>query len=236
MHKETFYLDGIDAASVGVVLQSPITFSEAEPIVETVTIPGRNGVLVNETGAYKNRKGNGSCYALSEAVNDTIINISRFLLSSGGYRRLETSDDPDHYWMARVVNGARIEQRLRVLNPFEIEFDCMPQRYLKSGETAVTFGAAGTLSNPYGFPALPLIKVHGSGAGTVSVGGVTVIINDMTDFLILDCENMNAYNDDGNQNLNINAPVFPVLEAGDNGIAFTGGVTKIEITPRWWVL
>lgn len=236
MYKETFYLDGINAASVGVVLQAPITFTAAEPIVETVTIPGRNGVLVNETRAYKNRKGKGNCYALSEPVNDTIIGISRFLLSFGGYRRLETSDDTEHYWMARVKNGARIEQRLRVLNPFEIEFDCKPQRYLKSGETAVTFDVAGTLVNPAGFPALPIIKVYGSGAGTVSVGGVTVTINDMTDFLILDCENDNAYNNDGNQNLNIKAPVFPVLEAGENGIAFTGGVTKIEIIPRWWVL
>lgn len=236
MHKETFYLDGIDAASVGVVLQTPIRFAAAEPIVETVTIPGRNGVLVNETGAYGNRKGNGSCYALDEAVNDTIISISRFLLGTGGYRRLETSDDAEHYWMARVTNGARIEQRLRTLNPFEIVFDCQPQRYLVSGETAVTFSVAGTLDNSTGFPALPIIKVYGSGAGSVSVGGVTVTIKDMTDFLILDSENMNAYNDDGNQNLNINAPVFPVLEAGENGIAFSGGVTKIEITPRWWVL
>lgn len=236
MLNETFYLDGIDAASVGIVLQKPLEFEAAKPIVETIVIPGRNGVLVNETGAFNNRKGQGSCYALHEAVNDTIIDISNFLLGIGGYRRLVASDDTEHYWMARVVNGARIEQRMRTLNPFDIEFDCKPQRYLKSGETAVTFNGSGTLGNPYGFPALPTIKVYGNGAGTVSVGGVTVIIKKMTDTLILDCENMNAYNDDGNQNLNINAPVFPVLKVGENGIAFTGGVTKIEITPRWWVL
>ena len=53
MLNETFYLDGIDARSMGVQLQKIIEFSEAVPIYETKTIPGRNGDLIFETGSYK---------------------------------------------------------------------------------------------------------------------------------------------------------------------------------------
>ena len=51
MLNETFYLDGIDAASAGIHLQKPIVFSEAVPNIESKTIPGRNGSLVFDTGS-----------------------------------------------------------------------------------------------------------------------------------------------------------------------------------------
>ena len=57
MLNETFYLDGIDARSAGIQLQAPIEFSEAVPVVEAQTIPGRNGDLIWETGSYENKDG-----------------------------------------------------------------------------------------------------------------------------------------------------------------------------------
>ena len=236
MPNETFYLDGIDARSYGIYLQKPVEFSEAVPVVEVQTIPGRNGDLIWETGSYENRSGSASCFCLQKDVEKAISSAGRFLMGKKGYRRLETSDDPNHYWLARVENSPRIEQRLRMLAPFEIGFDCKPQRFVKSGENAVVFTDNGSLFNQYGQIALPFITLYGQGAGRLTIGDCVVEVKALNGVLYLDSDTQNAYNDSGNQNLNINAPTFPVLGDGEVQIAFSGGIERVEIIPRWWEL
>lgn len=236
MLNETFYLDGVDARSVGIQLQTPIVFSEAVPVVEAQTIPGRNGDLIRETGSYENRSGSASCFCLQTDVEKAISSAGRFLMGKKGYRRLETSDDPDHYWMARVENSPQIAMRLRTLAPFEIGFDCKPQRFVKAGENAIRFTSNGSISNQYGQAALPFITLYGKGVGQLTIGDCVVEVKALDGTLYLDSDTQNAYNDSGNQNLNINAPVFPVLGDGEIQIAFRGGIKRVEIIPRWWEL
>jgi phage-related protein len=155
-------------------------------------------------------------------------------MNKRGYRRLETSDDPNHYWMARVENSPQIAMRLRTLAPFEVGFDCKPQRFLKSGENAVSFSRNGRIENVYGQNARPLITVYGNGNGSLTIGKYTVSIESIGGSIYLDSETQNAYNNYENQNANINAPEFPVIEPGDNVVSFQGGITSVEIVPRWW--
>lgn len=234
MLNETFYLDGIDARSAGIQLQAPIEFSEAVTVVEAQTIPGRNGDLIWETGCFENRSGSASCFCLQKDVEKAISSAGRFLMGKKGYRRLETSDDPDHYWLARVENSPQIAMRLRTLAPFEIGFDCKPQRFVKAGENAVVFTENGSIFNHYGQTALPFITLYGQGAGRLTIGDCVVEVKSLDGTLNLDSDTQNAYNDGGNQNLNINAPVFPVLSEGEIPIAFSGGIERVEIVPRWW--
>ena len=236
MLNETFYLDGIDARSAGIQLQAPIEFSEAVPIVEAQTIPGRNGDLIFYTGSYENRSGEAECFCLQKDVEKAVSSAGRFLMGKKGYRRLGTSDDPDHYWMARVENSPQIAMRLRTLAPFEIGFDCKPQRFVKSGENAVVFTSNGSLFNQYGQIALPFITLYGQGAGRLTIGDCVVEVKVLDGTLYLDSDTQNAYNDIGNQNLNINAPVFPVLGDGEIAVSFSGGIERVEIIPRWWEL
>ena len=236
MLNETFYLDGIDARSAGIQLQSPIEFSEAVPIVEAQTIPGRNGDLIWETGSYENRSGEAECFCMQKDVEKALSSAGRFLMGKRGYRRLETSDDPDHYWMARVENSPQIAMRVRTLAPFDVGFDCKPQRFVKSGEESVVFESDGCLYNRYGQIALPMIIVYGHGAGELRVGDCVMEIKAIDSFVCLDSDTQNAYNINGNQNLNINAPVFPVLGDGEIPIAFSGGIERVDIMPRWWEL
>lgn len=236
MLNETFYIDGIDARAVGIQLQAPIEFSEAVPVVEAQTIPGRNGDLLWETGSYENRSGSASCFCLQKDVEKAVSSAGRFLMGKKGYRRLETSDDPDHYWMARVENSPQIAMRLRTLAPFEIGFDCKPQRFVKAGENAIAFNSNGSLFNQYGQIALPFITLYGKGAGLLTIGNCIVEVKELDGVLYLDSDTQNAYNDKGSQNLNINAPTFPVLGDGEIPIAFSGGIERVEIIPRWWEL
>ena len=237
MLNETFYLDGVDAKTVGIVLQNPIQFSEPVPVFESDQISGRNGDLVYYDGNYENRSAVAGCYALDKDVFEKISEINKFLLSKKGYRRLISSADPDHFWLAVVQNGSAINHRANLLNPFEIEFDCKPQRFRIDGENAVVFSENGVLENPYGFPASPLVKVSGNGSGTINIGAYRVdILSVDENGIILDSDTMNAYNVNGNQNNKIKASEFPVLVDGENAIAFDGGISGVEIIPRWWEL
>lgn len=241
MPNETFYLDGVDARSAGIYLQRPLEFSEAVPVYEAETIPGRNGDFIWETGSYENRSGSASCFCLQKDVEKSVSYAGRFLTAKKGYRRLETSDDPDHFWMARVENSPQIAMRLRTLAPFEIGFDCKPQRFLKSGENSVVFTKSVSLFNPYGQVALPLVFLNGSigadSTGWFKIGDCKVDIWWLdNDGLYLDSDTQNAYNNSGNQNLNINAPTFPVLKDGENQISWSDNITSVEIIPRWWEL
>lgn len=236
MLNETFYLDGIDANTVGINLQNPIQFTQAVPKYSTQSIPGRNGDLIFETDSYENRTGTAKCFCLQENVELAISASGRFLMGKPGYRRLETSDDPDHFWMVKVKNSPVIDQRLRMIAPFQIKFDCKPQRFLKSGEYAVEFSSDGYLHNIYGQIALPYITMYGSGSGSITIGNCVVDIKSIDGLLHLDSETQNAYNNDGNQNMNINASIFPTLPDGEIRIAFSGDIERIEIIPRWWEL
>lgn len=243
MHKETFYIDGIDASTIGIVLQKPIEFSAPVPIVEKVSVPGRSGDLVYETGAYKNRTAKAACYCIdTDEVEMKIRAVNKFLFSKSGYRRLETSDDPYHFWLARVSSGARLEQRLRRLAPFEISFDCKPQRFLKNGETEITFSTSEIEEGAYvynqtGFDSKPLIKVFNSGAGTLKIGKYTVEIADSGySPIFLDCESQNAYAAYTNLNMYVKSTEFPVLVQGKNRISISGSLGTVSIIPRWWEL
>ena len=239
MLNENFFYAGLNALSNGICLQKPITFTGAEPDVETIHVPGRNGDLSIYTGAYKNRKGTAECYCIrgyhQRDVEQVVTMATAMLLGKKGYNRLECTNDPTHYWMAKVVNGPQIEDRLRTLNPFTVEFDCMPQRFLKSGETAVRVTNGGTILNPTAFPALPLIHIKGTGAGRLQIGKYVVEVKSLDEDITLDSNTQNAYSGTTNLNSTISAPEFPELMAGLNEISFTGNWT-VELIPRWWTL
>lgn len=236
MLKDTFFLDGISAESVGIRLQREVAFSAPVPNVQKENVLGRNGDVLFEAGTYANRTASAECFCLQGNVHKALNAVNTFLFSKNGYRRLEVSSDPEHYWMARVKNGAQIAQRSNLLAPFTIEFDCKPQKFLKSGENPIAFMKPSSLFNRTWNVAKPLIAVYGYGDGLLQINETVVKLFNMNGLVFLDCENQNAYNDDGNQNKNIYAPVFPVLKGGENKIYFDGNIGKIDVYPRWWDL
>ena len=244
MLKETFYLDGVNADSVGIQLQNAMEFSEPVPIVERQSVPGKNGDLIFDTGSFENRTGTANCFALREScVERSIRSINRFLLGTANrakYRKLKTSDDPEHYWLARVENGARIEQRLRTLAPFELSFDCKPQRFLEEGNTVIEATNGGIIYNKYGFSALPFITVYGTGIGTLTISSSrtdsTVKFWRLDRMAYIDSEIQNALLIYGYEDPMIQTDKFPVLGDGENYISWDGGIERVEIEPRWWEL
>ena len=237
MLKEVFWLDGVSSSSVGISLQGPPRFSSPVPIVERKRIPGRNGYIIFDTGVYENRTGVFECFSLSEDVEATLRCVNNYLFKKSGYRKLETQNDPFHFWMARVESGARMEIRNGVLAPYEIKFDCKPQRFLKSGDSEIKFSSeGGVLTNHTFYEAKPLIKIYGIEPGVVKIGSCKINVLDMTDSpIIIDCETMDIHGGYKNLSDRISMDKFPILVPGEN-IIEVSGVTTVSITPRWWEL
>lgn len=231
---DDFWLDGEAASDHGVVCQKTITFDAPEPQVENIRIAGRSGDIIYWDGSYRNVRGKARCYCLDTDVPRVMEAVNAWLMKSADYRRLETLHDREFFRMARLVRGAAWDARLGILNPFELEFDCDPRKYYRSGERGVELDTSGTtIYGPSSFPAKPLITVHGSSSGTLTVGSVTLTLTNC-DELVLDCEKQDATRNGENANGAVSGS-WPVLGA-ETEISWTGGVTGVTVVPRWWSL
>lgn len=239
-----FTLGDFDSKEYGIIMTAPPPEIFAERDVEVFSIAGRSGDLTKDNGRYKNFQLPYTCAIFpvdGKSLRQTAIDAVDALWMAAGYQRLENTYTPDYFRWARITGGLSISSIVEQAGKFTLTFDCMPQRFLIDGETAVPFQEPSILINHTNEIALPLITVYGNGAGELSVGGVTVSILALDDQLTLDCEIQNAYRQVGegaaeNKNGAISARNFPALKPGINTVSWTGGITKVDIIPRWWTL
>lgn len=228
-----FIYGGLNCRDFGIYISGSGTFNSAERDVEKVEIPGRNGDLLIDNNRFKNVPITYPAFIREKFLGLTDY-ARMWLLAQSGYRKLEDTYHPDEYRVARFAGPLDFDVRL--LNrsgECNISFDCMPQRFLKSGETTLDATGGLQLVNPTPFTALPLIRVYGT-SGTLMVGDNIVQISQIDGYVDIDSETQNAYKGTTNCNRNISAPVFPQLPEGQTGISAEGSITKVEITPRWW--
>lgn len=205
--------------------------------MEVIQIPGRNGDLIIDSGVYNNYAQSYEVYfnASKNRTPKQSRMVREWLQTATGYQRLEDSYDPEFYRLAYFSGPAEIENIMNQYGRMTISFMCKPQRWRKDGETPLLLTASQTIYNEL-FPALPLIKINGTGAGNLYVGGYTVEILSLDEYVMLDSDTQNAYKGTLNKNSTISAPEFPVLQSGDNVVDWDGNITSIEITPRWWTV
>ena len=230
--------NGISSKDLHIQVQTEPDYDFPEKDYNVTHVPGRNGDIVIDQGSWQNvsRKYNLAMDAGKISYTEVASKLVQWLHSASGYARLEDSYEPDFYRMAMYKDSGSISNIYNKAGQIEIEFTCKPQRYFKSGEIADIFTTSTEYRNPTDFPAKPLIKIHGSGSGTVKIGAYTVTINDILDGMVVDSEQQDTYKDQTNCNSKVSIAEYPKLIAGNNAISISGGVTSIEIIPRWWTL
>ena len=230
--------NGISSKDLHIQVQTEPDYDFPEKDYEVTHVPGRNGDIVIDQGSWQNvsRKYNLAMDAGKISYTEVASKLVQWLHSASGYARLEDSYEPDFYRMAMYKDSGSISNIYNKAGQIEIEFTCKPQRYFKSGEIADIFTTSTEYRNPTDFPAKPLIKIHGSGSGMVKIGAYTVTINDILDGMVVDSEQQDTYKDQTNCNSKVSITEYPKLIAGNNAISISGGVTSIEIIPRWWTL
>lgn len=228
--------DGVSCQDMGLYVGFAGTEDAPKRSIESINVPGRNGALTIDNGRFDNIEVRYQC-VIREGFEQNIRAARAFFLSRVGYRRLEDSAHPDHYRMARYVSGMDVTpSQMRQQGHLTLVFDCMPQRFLKSGEDVIAFTTSGVIYNDGDFVARPIIRVFGNGA--LGVGSETITITDNPGYIDIDSDMMDAHMGATNCNdkITLSSGEFPVLEPGDNGIALGSGITRVEITPRWWTV
>lgn len=211
------------------------TFKSPSRSVENVQVPGRNGDLHIDNGRYDNVTVTYPAF-ITQDFKKNFDALKAFLLSQMGYKRLSDSYHPGFYRRARFTGN--IEPSMSALNragSFEISFDCDPRRFLTEGEKTLSFTAAGSFQNRTRFDALPLIRAYGTGIFTLN--GTPVQIATADTYTDIDCELQEAYKGTTNCNgkIVLTSGEFPTLAPGANELALSG-ITRVEITPRWWTV
>lgn len=176
---KSFTFNGVSAADYGVYVTDVNVFNSAERAVEYITIPGRNGSFALDHGRFENITVEYECALGQDTDVDFATAISDFrnaLAAAKGYQRLEDDMNPDEYRMAVFSKGLEAPTLNQQTATFKVEFNCKPQRYLKSGETAVIVSSRGTITNPTLFDARPLLQVWGY--GDIGINDDTITIDD----------------------------------------------------------
>lgn len=228
--------NGISSRYYGLYLTGSGVFNAPERDTDTVEIPGRNGSLTIDNGRYKNVTQSYEAFIHRDFAKNA-EGVRAWLLSAPGYHRLEDTYNPNHFRLARFAGS--LDFAIRALcNGAETQllFDCDPRRFLKAGETPIGVTGAAILNNPTLFPALPLLTIYGAGAGTVNISGQVISVSDIDDHVTIDCERQDAYKSTTNKNATVSLSEFPTLAPGKNTITASGGVSRVEIIPRWWTL
>lgn len=227
---------GVSSDDVQVIVERFPNINVPARKQEKVSVPGRNGDVLIQEDAFENVVQRYEIHISAEQAKlPRIARMVKEWLCVKGYQRLEDSYFLDSFRLANFAGSLEIENILNRFGRAAIEFDCKPQRFLHIGEDVTTYTGAGIIINPTPFASAPLIKVNGSGSGTVTIGDTTVSLTDISEYVMLDCDIQDAYKGIVNKNSTMTGS-FPKIEGGEQVVSFTGGITSLEITPRWWTL
>lgn len=234
-----FWFKGKSCAEFGIHVSEYPDQNSPERNVTILEIPGRNGTLTIDNGNFKNITRTYSTYfnSVRSGTPASSRAIKEWLLIEPGYHRLTDEYEPDYFRLARFTGPLNIDSFFDLYGRCDISFDCAPQKYRFSGQESKPILTTGQrLNNPEAFPSKPIITIYGKGDGTLLCGNQIIKITGIDEYITLDSETQNAYKGLKNQNTSIDLAVFPELAPGDTAFSWTGGITKIEVTPRWWTI
>lgn len=239
MHNAIIIFGGRSSEDYGLRISRDPDIIHAKRKIKVYSVDGRNGNIIFPENAWENYDQTYEIYAVNtdDEVQKEGAAIAEWLNGLSGYQVLEDSYEPDYFRLAYYSGSLNMTNRFSRLGKANIIFSCRPERFLKNGMNEITISSTGrSIFNPSDHAARPLIKVNGTASGSVTIGSNTMQIDTITDYLWIDCEEMEVYR---GANENRNSAVrgnFFSLEPGDSTITFTGGISSLVITPRWWII
>ena len=239
--------NGKNSRDYGLIITAYPPINHGAKRGEAYTIAGRNGTFYREDGTFDNyiQPYEVAVIEKNRRADLRASDIATWLMGANGFCRLEDTFEPEIFRMARFAGPLNIEQILGKYGRCTIEFDCLPERWLGSGEEPISTIYLGNIYNPTPNYARPLIKMSG-GTDTLSItlNGTKVIEvtgQGSNNPVIIDCDaatitDASGENIMGAATFYLPYNEFPKLAPGANTIFFGSNVTAYEITPRWWVL
>lgn len=229
-----FSWKGTLASSLGVIVNTQAELTRPKERVQSITVPGRGGVLHMTEGedVYEPVLLSPACTLSPNADKQAVLAWLR------GAGRLILGSEPTYAYDARLINQipfTRLWEDAGAYMSFTPIFECQPGKYLAApGSDLVYTVSGGSIVNPGTLKSAPRIRVEGSGDITLSVCGSYFELEDITGGVIVDSVMQDCYSLD--QSLLLNDHMvgdFPRLMPGTWSVSWTGSITKITITPNW---
>lgn len=190
----------------GIVVEKCPDYQIASRKVEKISVEGRNGDLLRDTGAYNNVTQVYSVYynAKGTSFQAEAHNISAWLGAYGdrGYQRLEDEYDPLIYREAIFTGMTNFRNWMNDFGRIDLTFDCKPQRWVKDGQDIHDL-EEGWIINEF-MACYPILVITGNGTLKYGKANITITNNEgITTFL--DTETGDAYA--GSIGNNFNQPI-----------------------------
>lgn len=239
-----FEYKGIRSSDMGLRIESKNVFSGPEYEVDFLSIPGRDGDLIADGGRFPNVQVTYSVFIPAKTISELsqkITAVKAWLYSGlNSYHTLSDTYDTAFFRHAVFAGKLDIEDELNRIGIFTISFSCKPYRYDAAGTESVTLATGEVLLNPYPFTSKPILRIEGSGKGTLTIqsegSNATWNFTAIDGYVEADSEQMNFYKDAEPKNDTVSGDGFPLLYPGENTVSFSGGITAVTVTPRWCCL
>ena len=237
-----FVFNNISSLSLGVRIKNKNIYSAPKYDISLVSIPGRDGELIGGNERFPNVTISYSCFIVASSIEDLetkLRNVKKWLYSDPGeYHSLTDSYAPNFVRKAVFNSKLDISDQVKRIGVFTISFSCHPFRYLLEGlDTLEINTSPATIHNPYPFVSKPYLKIYGNGSGTLTIqndkGNFIWNFTGLDGYIECDSEMMNFYKGTVLKNSSVTGNGFITFAGDDNVISFSGGITKIEIIPRW---
>lgn len=131
--------NGTNSDSLGVIVEKIPNPQIAARRVTTEIVPGRNGVLLQDDKSFATVNLSYAMHISAEGgeLFPKARKVAAWLLATPGFLRLEDSYEDDVFRLARYNGGIDITSYFFDHGTFNCQFECQPQRFLKSGESEI---------------------------------------------------------------------------------------------------
>lgn len=230
---KTFTFNSKKSSDLGLIVEkATINKTPARPY-DLQKIPGRAGMLIVNSSIDELENVEITYTVGCKDISANRDAIAECLFGASSYAKLIDSSDADCYRMAVCTSGQDWDEQILNFGTAKLVFSCKPFRFLTSGDTKTTLTAAGQITNPTAYSALPYIKIYGSGNITLSIGGQAFPFFNIGSYIECDSDLQMVYTGTSGKSDRANFDTFPELVPGDNTVSWTGTVSKVEIIPHW---
>ena len=199
--------------------------------VKETAIDGVDGSIIEELGYESYDK----TIAVGLKIGADVDKIIEYFTGNG---EIVFSNEPDKYYVARIVKGIDYSRLLRY-RVAKVTFRVQPFKYdrVEVARQATSTTQSMVVENIGNHTAKPIITITGSGIVELSVNGNTIFRYEFPEgenTVVIDSEKQDAYFGSVLKNRNM-VGEFPVLAKGNNVISWIGTVERIQIKrySRW---
>lgn len=201
-----FSFKGVRSDAMGVHVRVLPDIPVAEERGEEVEIPGRDGVLWVSDDSLKEVE----LTAVIDVESAASLNSIAAWLS--GYGELVLSSLSSYCYHARISSGFTFEQGVYAYGRHraEVTFIANPYKFEIGNPALPDMHAPTEVAGQGTVYSRPIITIYGNGDVNLAVNDCELLIEDMVDYITIDCDAMMAYKDDENW-----SPQITLFSMGD---------------------